>query len=217
MKTKKKIIRRNALETKERILREATKVFAKYGFAGTPISALIKASRVNQRMIYHYFEDKNGLYRAIFLQQWGELKDWFDRAFKKRIEQSGAHPPTSRELLVQALEIFFDFMSYHQNFVRLMMWEGLEGGHVSRSIWTDIREPLFVQMEFLITQAQKEGGLSSKADPAHLIISFLGAISFYFAYALSLSDMIKKNPLDLQALAERKIQVLDLLEGLYRK
>lgn len=213
---KKKIIRRNADETRARILGKATKLFAESGFAGTPISEIIKASKVNQRMVYHYFGDKEGLYRAVFVEQWSLLKVWFDQALQERLNVPHAKPLTSRELLLQALEISFDFLATNLGFVKLMMWEGLEGGHVSRSIWKDVRGPLFAQIEFLAKEAQREGILDTEIDTAHLIISFLGVISFYFAYASTLHDMLKQDPLSEKGLKERKEQVIKLLSGIMK-
>ncbi len=215
-KTNKKIVRRNADETRARILEKATKLFAESGFAGTPISEIIKASKVNQRMVYHYFGDKEGLYRAVFVEQWSLLKVWFDQALQARLNVPNAKPLTSRELLLQALEISFDFLATNLGFVKLMMWEGLEGGHVSRSIWKDVRGPLFAQIEFLAKEAQREGLLDPSIDTAHLIISFLGVISFYFAYASTLHDMLKKDPMSQESLKERKEQVLTLLKGVLK-
>lgn len=216
MKTKKKIVRRNADETRARILEKATGLFAESGFAGTSISEIIKASKVNQRMVYHYFGDKEGLYRAVFVEQWSLLKVWFDQALQSRLNTQNPKPLTSKELIVQAVEIFFDFIATNQDFVRLMMWEGLEGGQVSRSIWKDVRGPLFAQIEFLAKEAQREGLLDPTIDTAHLIISFLGSITFYFAYAPTLYDMIKKDPLSEKGLKERKEQVLKLLKGVLK-
>lgn len=206
---------RDAAKTRARILLQSTKLFAKKGFAGTSISDIVKATGNNKRMVYHYFGDKKGLYRAVFLQQWEELKEWFDRAFQKRIEAAGQRPIDTREAVSEALSIYFDFIASHQDFVRLMMWEGLEGGEISRSIWKEIRRPLYVQMTFLITQAQEEGKLDPNLDPAHLVVTFLGAISFYFGYAASLGDMFGEDPLTPQALAKRKDQLLRVLKDLF--
>lgn len=214
--SKKNNKRRNPTQTKERILKEATRIFAVNGFAGSPISEIIKSSKVNKRMIYHYFGDKEGLYRSIFLQQWGELKAWFDRALQKRLEEAGPAPLKGEGLLVDALGIFFDFMSTHQDFVRLTMWEGLEGGWVSRSIWKDVRGPIYFQIEFLVKQAQAAGILEKDLDAGHLIVSFLGAISFYFAYAPTLIDILHKDPFDPKALEERKTQVIHLLKSCFK-
>lgn len=203
---------RNAVKTKAHILEQATHVFAASGFKGTSLSQIVAATGFNKRMIYHYFDDKQGLYRAIFLHQWGELKEWFDKAFQRQMRKE--QEISAKELLVEAVSVYFDFMAGHQEFVRLMMWEGLEGGEISRSIWRDIRGPLYVQMEFLIKQSQEEGILDKQLDPAHFIMSFMGAISFYFAYAASLIDILGEDPLKPEALAKRKVQLVRLIEAI---
>lgn len=213
--TSKRSTSRNAAKTRAKILEKATDLFAASGYEGTSISDIVTASKVNKRMIYHYFGDKHGLYRAIFLQQWGELKEWFDQAFLKRV--ASARPVTTQDLIDEAVGIFFEFMQSHQPFVRLMMWEGLEGGEISRSIWTDVRGPLYAQMEFVIKQAQEEDLLDRRLDAGHFIVSFLGAITFYFGYASTLKNMIHQEPLEPDALKKRKEQLLLLLKNLYLK
>jgi TetR/AcrR family transcriptional regulator len=50
--------------TKDRILRAAVNEFAAKGFSGGRIDTICGAARVNIRMIYHHFGDKEGLYVA---------------------------------------------------------------------------------------------------------------------------------------------------------
>lgn len=207
---------RNPEETKGRILSEATKVFAKYGFEGAPISDIFKASKVNKRMIYHYFGDKSGLYREVFVAQWGEMDEWFKTKMAEKLIHNGMASMHGKELLITTLGIFFDFMASHSLFVRLMMWEGLEGGDISISIWKDIRGPLFDQIEALIKLAQEEGTLDPKYDAGHIVINFMGAVTFYFAHAPSLADVIRADPLSGESLIKRKQQVMQLFEGLFK-
>lgn len=204
---------RNAKRTRARILTMASELFAEKGFEGTAVSEITRASGVTKRMLYHYFSDKKGLYRAVFVHEWGELKEWYDKALKKRMEDPSS--VETKELLAESVSIFFDFLARRPQFVRLMMWEGLEGGEISRSIWKDVRGPLYVQMELLIRQAQEEGLLDINLDAAHLVVSFLGVISFYFAYAPTLEDMIHEEPFAEEALANRKFQIMRMLESLY--
>ena len=204
---------RNAKRTRDRILTQASRLFAEKGFEGTAVSEITRASGVTKRMLYHYFGDKKSLYRAVFVHEWGELKEWYDKALKQRMEDP--RPVETKELLAESVAIFFDFMAQRPQFVRLMMWEGLEGGEISRSIWKDVRGPRYVQMEFLIKQAQEEGLLDVNLDAAHLVVSFLGIISFYFAYAPTLKDMIHEEPFSDSALEKRRFQVLRLLNTLY--
>src|SRR5690606_4248640 len=104
-----------------------------------------------------------------------------------------------------------------QDFVRLMMWDGLEGGNVSNSIWKEARGPLFVQVDFFLQAAKEEGFLPKELDTGHLVVSFLGAISFYFAYAPTLKEMIGKDPLSKETLRQREEHLIQLLEALYRR
>jgi TetR/AcrR family transcriptional regulator len=195
-------------------LESATEIFAQAGYDGTSLDTIVRASGFNKRMIYHYFGDKEGLYRSIFKQQWGELREWFEVEFKRREESGTPVPMDAGDLLVEVLGATSDFMAVNRRFVRLLMWEGLEGGAISRSIWTDVRGPLYAQTEFLIKSAQERGRLNPKLNPAHLVISFLGAVGFYFAYAPTLTDILHQDPFGKAALNQRKEELKLLLKSL---
>lgn len=207
---------RNPGATRALILARATEIFARSGFEGTSINDVVEATGVNKRMIYHYFGDKRGLYREVSLVQWQELRHWVDSAIAERLFGRSGSPADTRGLLTAVLGIFYDFMAGHQAFVRLMMWDGLEGGEISRDLWGEVRGPLFRQATALLAEAQREGTLDPALDPGHLIISFLGVTGFHFAYTSSLGDLIGKDPLAPEAVAERREQVQRLLESCMR-
>lgn len=54
-----------AQATRERLLRAATKVFAKHGLDGGSVDMIAKAAKTYERMIYYYFGNKVGLYLAV--------------------------------------------------------------------------------------------------------------------------------------------------------
>lgn len=207
--------KRNPEKTRKKILKAATETFAQKGFSGTSISALVKASGYNERMIYHYFGDKAGLYRAVFVQKWQELKEWFDAATKKRLE-SGVLPQDLVEVFEEAASIFFDYMAEHPGLIRLFLWEGLEDGHITRSLWQDLSGPIYAQAEFVLKEAQNEGRLDKKHDPAHLIVSAIGLVGYYFAFAHTLQDLFGENAMSKNALKKRKEQVLYLIRGFFQ-
>lgn len=200
------------MTTKARILARATELFARKGYEGTSVSDISDAAGVNKRMLYHYFGEKEGLYREVFIEQWTELKQWFDKATRERMNSGEPLPSDSRGLLIEALEVLFRFMTDRPQFVRLLQWDGLEGGEVSKSIWQSIRGPIYVEAEAIIHAAQEEGWIDQRMSAAHLIITFLGAVASYFAYAPTLADMLKMDPLSEQALSDRKQQLRLLLE-----
>lgn len=205
---------RNPIKTKSRILSESIKLFANKGYEGTSISEIVNAAKVNKRMIYHYYGDKLGLYRAIFVQIWGSYKDMVDEIYNKQLYEQGAVPQDIKSLIFMALEVLSDLLSQQQDYVRLLMWEALEGGKISKSIWTELRGPMFAQMSFLLRQAQTQGKMDMQFEPGHLVVSFLGATFFYHAYAPTIGDMIGKDPLAKETLVERKAQLKLMLQKL---
>jgi AcrR family transcriptional regulator len=56
---------RDPARTRERLLRAARREFVAKGFAGARVDAIARAASVNKRMLYHYFGDKEALYRAV--------------------------------------------------------------------------------------------------------------------------------------------------------
>ncbi|HTL11221.1 MAG TPA: TetR/AcrR family transcriptional regulator [Bdellovibrionota bacterium] len=200
--------------TRARILAEATRLFAKGGYAGTSTNEVVEACGVSKRMLFHYFGDKDGLYRAVVLQQWVELKEWFDESARAYMSEHGSLPADTATLLQESIRISSRFMAQRQDFVRLVMWDGLEGGRAANSIWKEVRGPLFVQVEFLLRQAQSEGLLPKDMEPAQLVISFLGAVSFYYAYAHTLKEIIP-DPLGPASLKAREDHVVKLLSSVF--
>ena len=205
--------RRDPIKTKAHILAEATILFADKGYEGTSLSEIVDATATNKRMIYHYFTDKQGLYRAIFLHQWQQFDKSIDHFF----------PSYDSEIEVEKLKVLFknicgafiDYLSTNQHFTRLLTWEGLEGGTISRSIWDDIRGPIYAKLESYLRLAQKRKIMSAKLEPSHVVISLLGAISFYFIHVGSIGDMTGLEPTSDKALKLRKDQVLLLVDQLF--
>ena len=56
---------RDAEATKARILDAAKREFAKNGLGGARVDVIADKARANKRMIYHYFESKEGLFQTI--------------------------------------------------------------------------------------------------------------------------------------------------------
>ncbi len=203
------VIKRDPEKTRANILACATKCFARSGFKGTSLTEILQKAKVNKRMVYHYFGSKEDLYRAVHISEWQALQQWFGKALSGS-SQGRAFDLKSPELLLEAVSIFQEFTAQNQLFLRLLMWDGLEGGKISRSIWQDIRGPIYRQIEQLVIAAQDQGVLSKNLKADHLIVSFMGAIWFYFAYAHTLEDIFQQDPLGPEAIAERNEQILAL-------
>jgi AcrR family transcriptional regulator len=58
--------------TQQRILDAALREFSTHGFAGARVDAIARAARINKRMLYHYFGDKETLFREILRRKIAE-------------------------------------------------------------------------------------------------------------------------------------------------
>ncbi|WP_038211059.1 TetR/AcrR family transcriptional regulator [Xenophilus azovorans] len=115
-----------AQATREKIIRAATKVFAKHGFDGGSLEKIARAAGSYERMIPYYFGSKEGLFIAVLEETYRQ----FDEAELK------IDLPTDKP--VESLKAVIGFMfSYHRQnseFITLLNTENMyRGKHVSKS------------------------------------------------------------------------------------
>ncbi|BEQ13055.1 TetR/AcrR family transcriptional regulator [Desulfoferula mesophila] len=60
--------------TTERLLAEARRLFAEHGFAGASAEQVVAAAGVTRGALYHHFDGKKGLFRAVVEQVQAEIK-----------------------------------------------------------------------------------------------------------------------------------------------
>ena len=60
-------ITRDAEATRTGILSAAKKEFAENGLGGARVDVIAERAQVNKRMIYHYFGNKEGLFRTVLI------------------------------------------------------------------------------------------------------------------------------------------------------
>src|SRR5215468_9923266 len=67
---------RHPARTQERILAAALREFSEKGFAGARVDRIARRARVNKRMLYHYFGNKESLFREILARKVRERAAW---------------------------------------------------------------------------------------------------------------------------------------------
>lgn len=68
-------VKRDPEGTRRRILEAATGQFTKFGLAGARVDAIATAAGSNERMIYYYFESKEGLYVAVLEAMYAQFAE----------------------------------------------------------------------------------------------------------------------------------------------
>jgi len=111
---------RNPEETQRRLLETAEREFARHGFAGARVARVARAAGANQRMVYHYFVSKQGMYEAVLRHVAEELDNQMLPVFTAHADRD---PVAAYEATMRA---YFRIAGRHPTWARLMMQESLD-------------------------------------------------------------------------------------------
>src|SRR5580698_7326663 len=106
-------------QTKRNILDVATQEFSAMGLTGARVDAIAERTNTTKRMLYYYFESKEGLYQAVLEKVYGDI-----RALEQDLHVSELDPVEGMRKLV---EFTFDYHDRHRDFVRLVTIENIHG------------------------------------------------------------------------------------------
>ena len=132
---------RDPLRTRVRILRAARREFVRKGFAGARVDAIARAASVNKRMLYHYFGNKEALFRAILRE-----------GIATNLDLVAAAPADAVDLL----PFLFERASKRGEGIRLLQWEALGSGD-RKPIAEEERRKAWVEGTERLRDAQRAG------------------------------------------------------------
>ena len=186
-----------------RILAAAEAHFAAEGMAGARTDEIAAAAHANKAMLYYYFGDKQRLHRAV-------LENLF-----RQLPSGATAPPNAehspRERLHAFVEGYFDFLTTHPNYPRLVQREAMEAGRNFGWIVREYLRPFHNRLVGTIREGIAAGQMR-RVDPDHTAFTILGMTTSYFAAAPILSAIAGRNLLAPRALADRKRALLDFLD-----
>lgn len=94
-------------ESQSRILDSALELFAQHGFDRTSVTSIAKAAGISQGLIYHYYDSKDDILRALFERSITEVQASFDEA------EIGRTPEEKIARLIRAaLKVVQDHLSF---------------------------------------------------------------------------------------------------------
>lgn len=163
---------RDSEQTKVNILGVALKEFATFGLAGARVDRIADAMHTTKGMIYYYFGNKEGLYKAVLEKVYPTL-----RSEERRLSLDTLPP-------VEAIETLIDFtMDYHErhnDFVRLVMIENINHAQYLHKTGIDstISYSIFAALNDIVDRGLKSGVFKRNAYPVDLHI-FYTSFCFY--------------------------------------
>jgi AcrR family transcriptional regulator len=121
--------------TRHRLLLAAEKDFAANGFAGARTARIARAAGVNQRMLYHYFGSKQGVWEAVYR----ELTEWLESRLLHELKSRSSEG--SIATFGQTIRTYFDLIASRPTVSRIVMYETLRGLKTSLKVSSNIGEP----------------------------------------------------------------------------
>jgi AcrR family transcriptional regulator len=161
-----KTVLRDPARTRERILEAALAEFAEKGFAGARVDAIADSASINKRMLYHYFGDKEGLFREVL---------------RKKMTQRRAWNLATPDDPMSSLPYWFDLARKDRNWVRLLEWEALQ--FANRKLIDESRRSKSARESVQRIQGrQKLGHLSSEMDAGAMLLGMIALSWFPVAF-----------------------------------
>jgi TetR/AcrR family transcriptional regulator len=193
--------------TVRRILRAAEEIFAERGLSGARTSAIARGARVNQALLYYYFQSKEELHRFTLEMLFSQLRAQATSALE-------AHG-TPRERLLGYVNAYFDFVAAHPNYPRLVERELMSRGPRLGGVVENYFRPLHGRLTAAIRGGIARGQFR-RVDPGNTVVTLIAMTVFYFAAAPVLGELWRCDPLTPRRVAARRRAVLDFLEhGLF--
>jgi TetR/AcrR family transcriptional regulator len=157
---------RNPERSRARILAAALKEFAAKGFAGARVDAIARRASINKRMLYHYFGNKEELFKAVLRRKISERQAW--------AEALSGEPE-------ETLPFWFEAACKDADWVRLFQWEALQGNW-QKVIDEEQRLAATARGLERIRQRQARGQIAGDLDPRHVMLTLRSLTMFPVAF-----------------------------------
>jgi AcrR family transcriptional regulator len=154
--------------TRAEILAVATEEFADHGYSGARVDEIAERMRTTKRMIYYYFESKQGLYAAALEAAYAEI-----RGKEQTIDVEHLDPEAA---IRRVAELTFDHHESHPNFIRLVAIENIHRAeHLAELPNLDqLGSPAIELIETILARGREQGTFTRQdvdALDVHMIIS----------------------------------------------
>ena len=165
--------KRDAEVTKARILAAAKTAFATGGLGGARVDEIAELADANKRMIYHYFDSKEGLFQAVLEAAYADI-----RMAEQALDLENI---PARDALENLVRFTWQYYLDNPEFITLVNSENLhKARHLKQSEIIATLSRRFVDMVgSLLDRGVEEGVFRPGLDPVQLNIT-IAAIGYYY-------------------------------------
>lgn len=173
---------KNGIITKERkndILRTAIKKFSKKGYQGTSVSDIAKELNLSQGIIFWYFETKEKLFRAAFMEEFKAIK----LTAANILQDEGSSPLDKlRKFISEMLKIYS--MRREGCMLILQLLSNSEMHQILAIDIANVYNELYIELELLF----KEAGAANPELKARNFVALLDGFMIQIVLGLDIGD-----------------------------
>jgi TetR/AcrR family transcriptional regulator len=188
----------------ERILAAARSEFADRGFAAARLQDIARRADLTHPTLLYWFKSKEELYRAVITS---EIADW--AAETRAAISTGLR---GFEQVASLVDAGFRFFEGHQDLVRILRREAIEGGGRLEEAAAEHLRPFLTDAVAFLRREVRAGRLRPH-DPLELMQVCYGALFTYFSDARFRGKLTGQDPLAAPALERNRKAFMALLRA----
>ncbi len=155
---------RKKLETRDRIISAAIKIFSQRGIEEATVDEIASAADVGKGTIYNYFQTKEEIVVAFFVD--------LEREIQKRVAGFASAKGPLQEVLVSFLEFQLKLKKPHYDFARVFFAQMFARGSASSAWMRELQSVIDPPLQQFFSSLQDRGLVREDVDPQDLIQLF---------------------------------------------
>jgi AcrR family transcriptional regulator len=196
---------RDADATRAKILAAALVEFGNRGLTETRTDDIAARCKVNKRMIFYYFESKEGLYLAALESVYAELAN-----LERQIAVEHLDPVSA---IATMINLKIDYYLDNPHFITFLSMENLykaKNLRKSKRI-NEFKTPLTQVIARILERGEKLKLFRKGIDPIDLYISICALCFMYFSNQHTLGVIFARDLMSAEGLARRRHTVVELV------
>jgi AcrR family transcriptional regulator len=153
--------------TRAEILAVATEEFSEHGYSGARVDEIAERTRTTKRMLYYYFESKEGLYAEVLKAAYAEI-----RGKEQAIDVDHLDPVAA---IRRIAELTFDHHEAHPDFIRLVAIENIHRAEHLAELpdLAELGSPAIELIDTILARGRDAGLFTRDVDAldVHMIVS----------------------------------------------
>ncbi|WP_281701327.1 TetR/AcrR family transcriptional regulator, partial [Acetobacter malorum] len=180
-----------------RILKAAKKEFAQNGLEGARVDAIALEAQANKRMIYHYFESKENLFKFIIEQAYIDIRSEEALLNLERL------PP--KDAITEFVRFTWNYYLKNPEFITLINNENLnKARHIKGSLTLrEVSKKFVARIQAILDQGAQDGTFRAGLDAVQVNITIASIGYYYLTNSYTGSVIFNRDFLSKKALQER--------------